>query len=233
MSEVIAALARHGQYAQPKGVPSAHLPHALTAEGRAAARAMADAVVATAAEHGWQVDSVIECSTLRRAWETAQVAAERLSEIAGSSSEIVQTDDLCERCVGAAANLTVEQIEEIVAADPRHVPLPEGWKSSAALRLPFTGAESLQQAGARVAAHLEASMGALQAQAQAPTLRLFVSHGAALRHACAGLGVLQPAQVPGLSMFHCRPVYVRREGLGRFAQVAGEFKVRPAAEARD
>lgn len=241
MSHPIAAIARHGQYEQPEGVPSAHLPHGLTDAGRAAARQMADDLLDLAAARGWRIDSTIECSSLLRAWQTATVAAERIAERLSLTPEVRMHDDLCERGLGAAANLTVAEIEAIVAADPRYQALPAGWKASPSVRLPFIGAESLQQAGARVAQHLESRMAALSPARpgddpsgdEPQPLRLFVSHGAALRHAAVALGVLDAAEVPGLSMFHCRPVYLARRGVGRFERVAGEFKVRPAAQARD
>ena len=237
MSKLIAALVRHGDYEQPPGVPSAHLPHPLTAKGRAQARALAETLAARELSGDWRIAYRIDTSTLRRAWETGRLIAEVLTTKLGRPFEIVSFDALSERSLGSMANLTVDAIARIIADDPRHQPLPEGWKSRSGLKLPVQGAESLLEAGARVATHVDGRLrplAELAADSEGDTLKLFVSHGAALRHAAVCLGTLTLDQLPGLSMHHCQPVHVERRPDGTYRHAEGAWKVRAAkTQARD
>jgi 2,3-bisphosphoglycerate-dependent phosphoglycerate mutase len=121
------------------------------------------------------------------------------------------------------ANLTEAEIEAVVAADPRASALPERWKRVADLRLPFPGAESLSDAGRRVARHIVER--AASVSGGGPRLKIVVGHGGAFRHAARELGVLSDGEVAALSMYHADPVYLEcREGQWR--QVAGRWKPR-------
>lgn len=101
-------------------------------------------------------------------------------------------------------------------------------------RAPAIGAESLMEAGARAAAHVEARLQALAPVLPGDSLKIFVGHGAGLRHAALALGTLALAELPGLSMHHCRPVILEREDVGRYLHHDGAWKVRRAGEvARD
>jgi 2,3-bisphosphoglycerate-dependent phosphoglycerate mutase len=230
MVKRVLAWIRHGEYAQPPGVPSAHLPHGLTPRGQEQARAAALAVWQYADQQGLAIDRVIDSSRLRRAWETARLMARELQrlgspplvdersgretsgretsgrETSGRGEFSVQEfDELAERSLGAAANLTVGQIEAVLAADPRfEVPAP-GWKRDRCYVLPLTGAESLEQAGRRVARHV---MTRMRAQSGAASLKLFVGHGGAFRHAACELGLLSPEDVQRLTMQHGTPIYL-------------------------
>ena len=219
---------RHGDYQQPAGVPGAHLPYALTTEGEAQAKGAAEALRSMAARLGCSIHPVIDSSSLRRAWQTASILAAELGG-SGDEPEVRQFPGLAERSVGSAANLTIQAIEEIVAADPRFEPLPEKWKSASEVRLPFPGAESLLQAGERVAAHVRNRMNEVAAEATEDTLVIFVGHGGSFRHAAVHLGVLELEEAPRLSMFHCRPVALEPKD-GAWEHVAGEWKVRGKPE---
>ena len=81
MPRQVAALVRHGVYDQPRGVPSAHLPHPLTDEGQVLARAAGDELQAMAAEARLSIDPVVDASQLLRAWQTARGLATRLEEL--------------------------------------------------------------------------------------------------------------------------------------------------------
>jgi 2,3-bisphosphoglycerate-dependent phosphoglycerate mutase len=220
MVKRVLAWIRHGEYAQPPGVPSAHLPHGLTPSGQEQARAAARAVWQYAEQHGLAIDRVIDSSRLRRAWETARLIARELQRLGtpplvrqgsgilasnGQEFSVQEFDELAERSLGAAANLTIGQIEAVLAADPRfEVPAP-GWKRDPSYVLPLTGAESLQQAGRRVARHVITRM---RAQSGPPSLKLFVGHGGAFRHAACELGLLSPEDVQQLTMQHGTPIYM-------------------------
>lgn len=237
MSRVIAALCRHGDYEQPAGVPSAHLPHPLTARGREQARSMADELRSLCDTRGWTLCPVLDSSPLLRAYETAALGAEALSDAFGKPFHVEEFSDLTERCVGAAANLTVEAIEAILARDPRHPVPPSGWKSSSDYRLPFVGAESLLQAGARCAEHLRArARGLREGPVDATIVKVFVGHGAAFRHAAIHLGALSLQDMPKLSMHHARPVCLATGETASWSTEAGEWKQRerrPATEPLD
>ncbi|MCB9570281.1 MAG: histidine phosphatase family protein [Myxococcales bacterium] len=234
MPRLVAALIRHGAYHQPPGVPSALLPHPLTAEGSASALALGEALAARERAGEWTIDPVIDTSSLRRAWETGERIAEALTRALGRDFVVSQHDALCERSLGAMANLTVSAIEALIADDPRHQPLPPGWKALPNVRLPVVGAESLLEAGARVATHIEGRLAPLARDLQRDTLRLFISHGAALRLAAVNLGTLRLDEVPGLSMYHCSAVFLDRDPGGTYRHTDGAWKVRRRGEeARD
>ncbi len=227
MKGVVVALLRHADYEQPADVPSAHLPYPLTAEGIVQAKQGASQLLDLIREQNLKISPVIECSRMLRAWQTASLIAEYF-EAAGISVTLTEFDALAERSVGAAANLTVAQIEQILANDPRYEQPAGNWKSTSDFRLPFQGAESLSEAGARVAAHLEhAADGCTDGE-----LKIVVGHGASMRHAAAHLGVLSRDEVGLYSMYHAAPVLIARVD-GRWLQVAGEWKLRQRPEDSD
>lgn len=233
MAEVLVAILRHGQYHQPAGVPSAHLPHPLTELGCAGSRRVAGELLARAEAEGWRVDAAIHTSTLLRAWETAQVIAAQLAEISGRAFEVQEFDALCERGLGSAANLSLDEIARVIARDPRFPDLTEGWKARSEFKLPLPGAESLLEAGARVAEHLQSSLAALASQCSEPTLRIVVGHGAALRHAAYHLGLLGLDDIQARSMFHCVPIIWAWQADGPWRHVAGDWKMRERSQTMD
>jgi 2,3-bisphosphoglycerate-dependent phosphoglycerate mutase len=239
MTARVLAWIRHGEYAQPPGVPSAHLPHGLTPRGREQARAAAHAVAEYAAQHALEIHCVLDCSRLRRAWETAHLLARELERLGAPPLTVQEFDDLGERSLGAAANLTIEQIEAVLAADPRFEVPPSGWKRDPTYVLPLPGAESLEHAGRRVARHVTARMRALVGES---SLKLFVGHGGAFRHAARELGLLSHGDVERLSMQHAAPIYFEHssvehgaDGLAgdRLTHRAGQWRERTAASPLD
>ncbi|MCA9727783.1 MAG: hypothetical protein KC729_08880, partial [Candidatus Eisenbacteria bacterium] len=123
------------------------------------------------------------------------------------------------------------EIERIVARDPR-VSLPEGWRLDSRLRLPFLGAETLMEAGARVLEHLERRMAELR-EASEDTLKVFVGHGGGFRHAAIHMGLLTVEQMPALSMEYCQPVHLEYRGPGKWSHLAGDWKIRRRETPRD
>lgn len=196
------ALIRHGEYHQQRDTPSAHQPHPLTREGEVHAEAGAQEVLALCHLHGWQIEDCLHSSTLLRAWQTGSFMAATLERALGQPFKLITHDVLCERGLGSAANLTARQIEHVISQDPRMSALPNDWKSNSHYRLPLPGAESLLQAGERVAAYLHA----LPLPASSASLTLVIGHGAAFRHAAHLLGVLAFEEIARLSMHHGRPV---------------------------
>lgn len=217
------AILRHGAYRQRPGAPSARQPFALTEAGLAQARAGAEALAALIAERGLRLSPVLHASSQLRAWQTAEELRKVLRARGLCDGRIEETSALAERGLGSAANLTVAEIEAVLRADPRHAPPPPGWKSDSDYRLPLEDAESLMEAGARVAAHLERS-------AEPGRLVIHVGHGASFRHACHHLGLLTRPQIAQLSMFHARPLLLCHDGSGRWRHLAGEWKVRDRQE---
>jgi 2,3-bisphosphoglycerate-dependent phosphoglycerate mutase len=235
LGKCVLALIRHGEYAQPPGVPSAHLPYGLTAAGRAQAGAAARAVLEFATSSGLRLHPTIDCSRLRRAWETATLLASSLTEQTGQPFSCLEFDDLAERSVGAVANLSVEAIEALLREDPRYSVPPSGWKRDPDYRLPFQGCETLAEAGLRVARHLTRTAAALAEET--PVLKLLVGHGGAFRHAARELGILSPTQVASLSMGYGIPLYLEVErlqnGAERFVHIAGDWRQRSSGGAID
>ena len=222
MPRTIAAILRHGDYEQPEHVPSAFLPHPLTDKGRGQAKDCVGELREFAKANGLAIHEIVDTSRMLRAWETGIIICNRL----GDEYRVEEFEALAERSVGAGANLTVERIAEIIERDPRFPPLQEGWKATPDFRLPLQGAESLREAGVRVAAHLEQRMNNLVHEVTGDSMKVFVGHGAAFRYAAVKLGVLTDEQAPGLSMFHCKPVFLERNSRGGWSQAGGEWKVR-------
>lgn len=219
----IAAIVRHGEYHQRAGAPSARQPYALTDLGLSQARACGDELADALWAQDVALNPVIHCSRQLRAWQTASQIADRLRAHGHIVAEIREDSALAERGLGSAANLTVAEIEQVIAADPRHAPLPAGWKSDSYYTLPLEGAESLMQAGQRVANILRDVMQARQTGG----MTIFVGHGASFRHAAYHLGVLQRAQIAQLSMFHARPLQFCYSPHDNWSHFAGDWKVRP------
>ncbi|MDT8281577.1 MAG: histidine phosphatase family protein [Gammaproteobacteria bacterium] len=230
MARLIVTFIRHGEYQQPPGVPSAHLPYPLTVSGMQQAAEAADRLMHTATRDNWNIYPVIDSSLQLRGWQSATIIASELEQRGVSDAEVESFEDLAERCLGSAANLTVTQIESIVAEDPRYDPLPAGWKSDSNFRIPLQGAESLMQAGERVSRHITATTDSLADEILSDTLKIFVGHGAAFRHAAVYMGLLTARQAVALSMFHCQPIYFERLSNhldnNKWHHIGGEWKVR-------
>jgi broad specificity phosphatase PhoE len=230
LAKLIVAFVRHGEYKQPPGVPSAHLPYPLTPGGIEQATAAAATLKDIASKESWSIEPVIDSSCQLRGWQTASIIASELN-LHGINGAIVESfEALAERCLGSAANLTVEQIESVVAADPRYEPLPAGWKSDSNFRIPLQGAESLMQAGERVMQHVSHRAETLLQDISADTLKIFVGHGAAFRHAAVHMGLLTARQAVSLSMYHCQPVYFERlincRDNHKWRHIDGAWKIR-------
>jgi len=227
MGRRIAAIIRHGDYFQIPGAPSAHQPFPLNADGEKHAREAAASIDSILQQYNWCLTPDIDCSRMLRGWQTARIIADHLTEKLSLELQLESFDELAERSVGCAANLTAEQIREIIHNDPRYPDLPEDWKSNSRYCLPLQGAESLLDAGERVAGHLRRRMSELPGK-DTDTLKLFVGHGAAFRHAAYHLGVLEYEQIARLSMYHGHPIYLEYLDDGRWQHIAGEWKIRSA-----
>lgn len=220
----ILAFVRHAEYHQLTDVPSALQPFPLTEHGKEQAKKSAQEMHVWLQKNQCALDTDVHSSSLLRAWQTAEIFSESLQSVIKKDLTIKCFDDLAERSVGAAANLTIQQIEKMIEQDPRCELLPRDWKSNSGFKLPCIGAESLLEAGERVARHLTQSMAALQADVDC--VKLFVGHGAAFRHAAYVLGVIDFEQIAQLSMHHAQPVYLECLADGSWQHVAGEWKVR-------
>ena len=82
------------------------------------------------------------------------------------------------------------------------------------------------QAGQRVAVHLQQQMQVLSSTASVDTVKLFVGHGAAFRHAAHHLGILEFEQLSRLSMFHAQPILLEYAVDGSWRHVHGDWKIR-------
>jgi broad specificity phosphatase PhoE len=226
MARLIAALIRHGDYHQLPDTPSAHQPYPLNNTGEIQAQEGAQRLRDMIVKNGWVLIPAIDSSRMLRAWQTAVIFADGLAGLAASPPGIASFDALAERGVGCLANLTTAEIEAILHQDPRVSDPPADWKADSQYRLPLQGAESLLEAGERVAAHLLQSMISL-AHDDHDRVKLFVGHGAAFRHAAYHLGVLKYGQIRQLSMYHCQPVMLEYLADGNWCHVEGDWKVRP------
>lgn len=220
----IAAFVRHGHFARPEGTASAHSLFPLTQTGREQARDAVDAVLDFADEFNLEVDARLESSQLLRAWETAKIIVEGLESQTSRSFHVLQRNELIERGIGSAANMRFDDIEAILAKDPRIAPLPKGWRRLPEFRLPVQGAESLMQAGSRVASRIAASMNSIPNDDSRDVMRLFVAHSGCLRHAAVVLGAIDVRKVPGLSMGFAQTVLIEKMPNGEWIHLAGQFE---------
>ncbi|MEN8106612.1 MAG: histidine phosphatase family protein [Pseudomonadota bacterium] len=225
MGRIIAALIRHGDYQQLPDTPSAHQPYPLNREGETRAQEGAQALKDMIVRNDWTLVPSIDSSRMLRAWQTAVIFADRLADLVSSTLRIESYDELAERGVGCLANLTTAQIEAVLQQDPRVSDPPDDWKADSHYRLPLQGAESLLEAGERVAGHLAQCMAALPRE-KYDSVKIFMGHGAAFRHAAYHLGVLGIEQLRQLSMHHCRPVMIEYLPGGQWRHVGGDWKVR-------
>jgi 2,3-bisphosphoglycerate-dependent phosphoglycerate mutase len=225
MARLIAALIRHADYHQLPDTPSAHQPWPLNSAGETQAREGVQRLHDLIVRNDWALVSSIDSSRLLRAWQTAVIFADGLAGLAASTPQIESYDELAERGVGSAANLTIAQIEVALHQDPRVSDPPADWKADSHYRLPLQGAESLLEAGERVAGHLSQAMAALPTDDH-DRIKIFIGHGAAFRHAAYHLGVLAFEQLRQLSMFHCQPVMIECLAGGQWRHVEGDWKVR-------
>lgn len=226
MPKSIALLLRHGDYHQLANAPSALQPFPLTEKGIHQAESAVAKIKNYLNELDCELDPNIHCSQLLRAWQTASILQQGLATDKEKPLAVASFSELAERSVGALANLTKQQIEAIFEQDPRLSSLPSNWKTDSFFRLPFTGAESLIEAGERVARHLVQTMEASLQHATNNRVTIFVGHGASIRHAAYHLGVLTFEQIAQLSMYHAEPVLLEYLPSGQWRHVAGEWKVR-------
>lgn len=229
MGRSFAALVRHGDYQQLPDTPSAHQPFPLIPRGEEQARAAAQILRDMLRRHQWQLVPEIDSSLLLRAWQTAHIIAARLAGAAGLEPHVDSFEALAERGLGSAANLSMAQIRDVIHQDPRFPDLPSNWKADSHYRLPLQGAESLLEAGERVARHLRRRMAALGPAGSRDRLKIFVGHGAALRHAACHLGVLDRGDIAKFSMYHGQPVVLEFLPGGLWRHVEGDWKLRTAA----
>ena len=233
MARTIAALIRHGEYNQQADTPSAHQPYALTVQGKTDVHNEVDSFAVLLDEHSLTIADRVDSSNMLRAWQTAMIFVEKLYKHEMPTMQIDSYDALAERAVGSVANMTIQQIEKIIVEDPRYEEPPQDWKSNSHYCLPFQGAESLIQAGVRVAEHLQQQMQKLRAEVSVDTVKLFVGHGAAFRHAAYHLGILEFEQLAQFSMFHARPVMFEYLDDGSWRHIGGDWKIRNASNGLD
>ena len=226
MARTIAALVRHGEYHQQADTPSAHQPYSLTTEGKLAVLDAADDFADLLEQQALTLADRVDSSHMLRAWQTAMIFVDRLYQHDMPTTLIDSYDSLAERGVGSVANLSIQHIEKLIVEDPRYEEPPLGWKSDSHYCLPFQGAESLMQAGQRVAGHLQHQMQVLSSTAHVDTVKLFVGHGAAFRHAAHHLGILEFEQLARLSMFHAQPVLLEYIVDGGWRHILGDWKIR-------
>jgi 2,3-bisphosphoglycerate-dependent phosphoglycerate mutase len=228
MAKVIMGFVRHGDYHQLSATPSAHQPFALTSEGIAQCFQQADKLSQLITKNDWQLITKLDSSTMLRAWQTADIFK---TVINNNGLQVDSYDALAERSVGAVANLSVEQITKVVSNDPRYDDLPDNWKSDSHFRLPFQEAESLLEAGERVAGHIMQKMTEIHA-GDKTKIKLFFGHGASFRHAAYHMGILDFDDIAKLSMFYAEPMLFERDELGQWSHIGGEWKQRTVKQER-
>lgn len=221
------SLIRHGDYLQRKNAPSAYQPFALTTKGEQQAKNTIQALESFAQTNCISFNQTLYSSSLLRAWQTATIINQNMQHDMSVESSM----SLAERSVGYVANLTVSEIEQVLETDPRYETPQKNWKSDSDYCLPFYGAESLMQAGHRVADYLKSIVDKLEND----ELAIVVGHGAAFRHAAFHLGVLSRDDIAKLSMYHCEPVFLKvpEQQSDKWLHIDGKWKIRQQSEQPD
>lgn len=219
------AFIRHGAYHQPKNVPSALLPHPLTEEGLQQARDGAKELIKLVKKAHLEIHHTLFTSTSLRAFQTATAIKLELEKVFYNEFHLKQSNKLCERSVGPMANLTVKEIEDILDKDPRYEVPDSGWKSTPHYRLPYPGAESLYEAGDRVARFVREQV----KDSNTKKLIIFVGHGASFRFAAHHLGHWDIETARAHSMFYGRPVLLKLDK-EKLIHNMGEWKKRLAKD---
>ncbi|TDO98951.1 histidine phosphatase family protein [Marinomonas balearica] len=230
------ALIRHGAYEQLKNVPSALQPFPLTEEGEKEVRHQARLFGEWLKESGNKLNPVVDSSSLLRAWQTASIYIEELNDFFVSEPVLTGYPELCERSVGAVANLPIAEIERLLALDPRFGVPPENWKSDSYYKLPFDGAESLIEAGQRVADHIAQWQNHVhddEKMNDPQLIKLFVGHGASIRHAAFHLNVINFCDIKRLSMYYGHPVVFEFVKDKHSTKLFGDWKKRQIQEVPD
>lgn len=222
------ALIRHGRYAQLAATPSALQPYPLTPEGVEEVRNEAEHFGTWLSTSGYRLEPEIHCSTLLRAWQTAEIFRQELEAFFISKPQTRSFSALCERSLGALANLSISEIERIVDMDPRFTSLPEGWKSASEFKLPYDGAESLLESGKRVSDHLK-SLPVFEPEKR---IQLVIGHGASIRHASYYLKIIPFREIRRLSMFYSHPIVFESVDQG-WNRIYGHWKHRQNADPID
>lgn len=232
MNRCYLAFLRHAEYQQTANHPSAWQPFPLTDAGQEQSIAAGKTLANLMDYQNWQLYSEIFSSNLLRSWQTASLIRQQFS----SDAQITTSKALNERSVGALANLSVTEIEAVIAADPRFDALPPHWKSNSEFRLPVDGAESLMQAGQRVSQFINDQVRHVMQNAEQPTLIIMVGHGAAFRHAAYHLGIMDKADIGRYSMHYAQPMVFEcrldKQQL-QLDLLAGKWKVRAEADRPD
>lgn len=225
----IIAMIRHGAYHQRKNTPSALQPFQLTEAGKQEITLEAKRFSSLIKEKNWTLHPIIHSSNQLRAWQTADIYQKELADIFSEAPTHITHNDLSERSVGCLANLTIEEIEDILKSDPRFEAPPKNWKSDSHYCLPLQGAESLIMAGERVANYLLTQSQRMDSEPKTENnteVRLFFGHGASFRHAAFHLNVINMCDIKRFSMHHGRAVMLQQQMDGQWQHIAGEWKIR-------
>lgn len=222
------ALIRHGAYEQLNNVPSALQPFPLTQEGAEEVRRQARLFGQWLAQTKQMLDPIVDTSTLLRAFQTGEIYIEELRDFFTDQPQINSSFSLCERSVGSVANLTIEEIERVLAIDPRFDSPPKNWKSNSDYCLPFDGAESLNQAGERVADHIRS----WHRKAERG-IKLFIGHGASFRHGACHLNVIKMCDIKRFSMHYGHPIVMEFADNQAPNRLYGEWKQRQIQDVPD
>jgi len=217
------AFLRHGAYQQKPNVPSAFQPYPLTKEGVTQSNQAADLLQRYSKELHKPISETLYSSNLLRAWQTAKTLQ---TQLPGNQS-VFHSVELNERSMGAVANLTVDEINQILQDDPRFEAPAIAWKSNSHYRLPFDGCESLLDAGQRVADFIYT-----KASQNRHQLTVFVGHGASFRHAAYHMGILEFNDIAKLSMHYAEPiVFEWQSDTQTFNRLFGDWKYRDLTDA--
>ena len=234
MTTMYAAIIRHGDYQQKPETPSAFQPHPLTPSGFSQAQSCAHELHRFSQQLNVPIAQEMHTSIMLRAWQTCDRIKQYLPTPASAKPYyLTQTQQLAERCVGNLANLTLSEIEDVIANDPRYPAPPTGWKSDSHYQLPYPGAESLIQAGQRVAQYIHQTLSEQRTHHPQGCLQVFVGHGAAFRHAAFELGVLSFEEISRLSMYHAHPIILKCDKDQQWHHHQGDWKIRSLSKVKD
>ncbi|WP_111979216.1 histidine phosphatase family protein [Algibacillus agarilyticus] len=195
MAAIYALFICHTESDLLPNAPEGQQPFSLTHNGVRSAKQLVKKVDSLSEQLNCRIAHYIDSSQTLAAWQTADAIAEILSLNHGHEYKTDAFDALSNASLGALANLSFDDIEDVVRHDPRFPALPDDWRINGCYRLPVQGAESPMDAGKRLIKHVHQRLTALAETAEQATIKIFVSHDKVLRHAMCELGLLKQPDI--------------------------------------
>lgn len=209
----------HGTH-QNWGPSHGYLSERLNPLGEQQAKTCAEDLIRYCRQHELLINEEIHTAPSLKAYQTAHILAHEISQ-GQEHLEVLECEQLSERKLGEATNLSLDEIEQILKLDPRTQSPSRGWEHNSWYKLPFSGAESLMEAGLRVAAHLQKCTEELHFGPK--RCQVVIADSNAICHAASCLGLIQSKDIPQRKLAPCAPLFLHRRHRGHWELISGQW----------